>query len=688
MLRGSILFALFVTPIFLCSTILFAHAQVASPATPPKSVSETISEAEELIKADKLDPAWRLLTKTQEQLPATTTDSERRILQSTMAKVLRLAGDFYRKEQRYPEARHHYLGARDLYRGLSERFLEANVLLNLGITQAVQDGIEGIKAARISYEEAQRIFQELHEKALVNIGNMDAAMGQMQRALAFYKKALPLLREAKNRPFEANALYNMGKVYFDLKRFSDAATHFEECLPVAREVGNSPVVIGTVEQLGITYERLGLYDRATQYLREALPLCRNSKNTQAEARIRGTLGRIYENTGELNRALEEYGEALILFRKLEDQRYQGGTLVNLGNVYEQLARYDRALECFHQALPLLNSIESREFKGNALCGVGNVHLSLSQAEQALSYFEQALILFQAVNHREYEAKAFAGIGHSYQSRKLTEKALLYYQKALAIHKERGDIYGETGVLVNIGNLHKLEGSHAAARQTYEQVLERLVHTPDSFIKADTLNNIGLTYASQSDFPKAITFYQRALPIYRKTGQRREESLTLHNLTVAWGALRNVQRNREIAILFGKMSVNFRQEIREQVSGAKDILQRSTLQDDAPYSLLARLLLDSGRFAEARQVVTLYKASEYAALLLLRGKNSGQKVQTPAEIAAQRAILTPKESNIVARYEKLSDEVGRLGREAKRLEWLQERTSTVRTAREHIVCSKL
>jgi tetratricopeptide (TPR) repeat protein len=57
--------------------------------------------------------------------------------------------------------------------------------------------------------------RRMEGNALGNLGNACAALGEAQRAIAFYEQALAISREIGDRRGEGNHLANMGRLYED-----------------------------------------------------------------------------------------------------------------------------------------------------------------------------------------------------------------------------------------------------------------------------------------------------------------------------------------------------------------------------------------------------------------------------------------------------------------------------------------
>ena len=132
-----------------------------------------------------------------------------------------------------------------------------------------------------------RLVTELHERLQGNIaqpalgqksvGNLGSAyyrMGQYQRSITCYERALSLAQEHKDRWEEGSWLGNLGLCYAEFGQTTRAIEHYEQGLAVAREVGNRRSEGGILNNLAVQYADLGETTRAIEYYERALAISR------------------------------------------------------------------------------------------------------------------------------------------------------------------------------------------------------------------------------------------------------------------------------------------------------------------------------------------------------------------------------------------------------------------------------
>jgi len=208
-----------------------------------------------------------------------------------------------------------------------------------------------------------RLMTDLHERlqgkitdpalAQISVGDLGSAyyrMGQAQRAISLYEKALQLARDHNDRENEGTWLSNVAVCLIDLGENERANEYLEQALAIRREVGDRKGEAQDLGNLAIRYSVMGQNARAVQYGEQALQIDREIKYRKGEA---------------------------------ED-------LVNLSDFYRLLGRPDEALRCVTEGLAIAHDIGYRFFEATACEYMAAVHVSQDNWSEAARELEQAI----------------------------------------------------------------------------------------------------------------------------------------------------------------------------------------------------------------------------------------------------------------------------------------------------------
>lgn len=374
--------------------------------------------------------------------------------------------------------------------------------------------------------------------------------------------------------------------------------------------------------IGVLLRTIALYyqrpqpSKALEFFNQALLSSRKSGDKFLEAFVLKDIGHHYWAFGEEQKALEISNQALALFKADGDTLNYGSTLNDIALVHEALGEKKKALEIYNQALDTarLTGVPSVKTSNNA----AHIYMSLGEYQKALELSQEALKGFRKLRVIDGEGRALYFIGRIYSSMGETEKALDYYEQALVIHRKIGD----------------------------------------RFHQSKALNSIGDVHYSSGDYRKAIEFYNQALPVAKTFGDHPTESLILKNQMKAWNSL----NEPDVAIFYGKQSINKYQKLRQSIQGLDKETQKTylgTIEDT--YKQLAEILIAQGRIIEAEQVLRMIKQEEI--FEYLRGDS------TDIDKLAQRADLTTQEAAAIKRFNEIIDEITALGVEFGELKTL-------------------
>jgi CHAT domain-containing protein len=273
------------------------------------------------------------------------------------------------------------------------------------------------------------------------------------------------------------------------------------------------------------------------------------------------------------------------------------------------------------------------------------------ARGAITKWAKASEVWKGLGDKYWASWTLMHLGSAYSYLEKPQEALASYQEALLLKKAVGDKAGEATALFVIGGIYNDTGKHAEALESLNQALPLMKEIGDRRGEATVLNEIGLSYSQTGDHHQALKYYDQVLPLWVGLGEVSGEAITLSNMMHAWRQL----NQPGLDAFYGKQSVKIHEQLRT-AEVLDTYLKRMYLKSNAhTYRTLAEVLIAQGRFAEAHQIIELYKDQE------LFDTGGAQPPQAP------QLNLTPREASFSSRYQK---ERERLEAVNKRLEALK------------------
>ncbi len=444
---------------------------------------------------------------------------------------------------------------------LSDKQTHSNVIGNLGSAYSALGQVE--KAIKY-YEKALGIAQEIGDRRnegtwLRNLGLAYTDLGQVENAIEYYEKALGIAQEIRDRRGEGNSLGNLGLAYTDLGQV-------EKALGIAQEIRDKRGEGNALENLGLAYTDLGQVEKAIEYYEKALSIAQEIRDRRGERNALGNLGSAYYGLGQVEKAIQYYEKALDISQQIGDRRGEGNALGNLGLAYYSVGQVEKAIQYYEKALDISREIGDRRGEGNRLGNLGLACYSVGQVEKAIQYYEKALDISQQIGDRRGEGAALGNLGLAYSDLGQVEKAIEYYENALAISREIEDRRGEGNALGNLGLAYHSLGQVEKAIQYYEKALGIAQEIRDRRGEGNALGNLGSAYYSLGQVEKAIQYYEKALDISREIGDIRGEGNALGNLGLAYYSVGQVEK----AIQYYEKALDISREIGDKREEGADL----------------------------------------------------------------------------------------------------------------------
>jgi tetratricopeptide (TPR) repeat protein len=174
-----------------------------------------------------------------------------------------------------------------------------------------------------------RLTIDLHEKlqgkfndlslSSISIGNLGTAysrIGQLQKAITLYEKALSLVRERKDRDSEGVWLDNLGTSYIELGNINKAIDLFEQALVISMETGYKRGEGTRLHNIAQSYFLLGDINHALTYFEKALSIRREISDLHGIGSTLGNLARVYCEKENYKDAIQFAEDSIVISQEL------------------------------------------------------------------------------------------------------------------------------------------------------------------------------------------------------------------------------------------------------------------------------------------------------------------------------------------------------------------------------------
>lgn len=218
--------------------------------------------------------------------------------------------------------------ALEIARTLEDAQAESALLGNLGISNAHLGEIERAigyyrEALSVTFEHMSLSEKRLKAKWLMNLGNCYYTQGRADEALMSYEQAKLIVSEVGSKDIEAACLVNCGISYEAVGRFREALPSYEQALAIAREIDARDIEAACLGHIGEYYTILTEFERAHAYLQQALEICREMGLRSREGAVLHSLAELLVDENKLDEAIQRAQEGAEIGYEVGDSQLIG-----------------------------------------------------------------------------------------------------------------------------------------------------------------------------------------------------------------------------------------------------------------------------------------------------------------------------------------------------------------------------
>jgi CHAT domain-containing protein len=490
---------------------------------------------------------------------------------SAEAMVFRFEGLAYSRQKDLPRLIAAYEQSLALFRTAENPPNIAQTLLDLGQNYSLLNQQEGFQKAVASFSEAATVFHSVGniENEAVSwwgLGTAHDRLSQPEQARAAYIHALALFNDPKSgtnqsAPAQGRLLYDIASDNDALQDYDAAEAFYRRAIPVLSEAKNlkqqalAEVRLG--DDLAIAKQR----SAALEAYQAGLSLSLQSGDDFLRAMSYSKIAMLYIQTSEWQRALDNYQQALAISQKTNDRVGEVTALQGISGVYQQMGDAQGQLDYALRVLDMTHDEDSAHAKAVSLLQVGDAYNRLGRSQLALEYLNRSLVAYG--NYPIGRETVLAEIGQVYTTIGDMKAALKYANDALDITHSEHNARAEQKVLEDIGQIYWWLGDLPRALAIYQKNLTAARQRNDLKNVAVNLNNIALLYSGSGDYKQAEPLFLESLALARQTGDRGAEAITLSGLGMVYNYLGHEQQALETL----NQALAIQRELKDQHSEA-------------------------------------------------------------------------------------------------------------------------
>jgi len=338
------------------------------------------------------------------------------------------------------------------------------------------------------------------------------------------------------------------------------------------------------------------------YIDSLLNIVSNTTDNKLRVDAYAQLAQIYVNS-ETKKSREYANRAAALSEKIN---YPHGKIISLNAMAaldNSLGKHADALIKLKDALHQAEAIEDMSAIAKSFYYVGDVYSSLKNNKKAIQNYEKAAEMFAKANDEESLINTFDRIGNrnmdiggELKDTSYFFAAIKIYSKSFALARKTDNKKKIINTYVNLADAYNILGVTTKNQSYFFHSLDNSLHglklsRENKFLQSEAINdiNIGDTYEKLEQPFKSIHFYEEALRLYTKAGDKTWVRNTNTFLGHAYFQLKNYDKAVEC--------------INKSIALAKEQGYAPYLRDN--YQLLAQIYTSKKDFEKALEFNQLY-----------------------------------------------------------------------------------
>lgn len=270
-------------------------------------------------------------------------------------------------------------------------------------------------------------FKKGATRGYINTGKAHRKLGNFNKAIESYLKALQINKEIKDRKGMANAFNGLGIAYGLLGDYDKSLESFLNSLKTQEEIGDKSGIAHSLNNIGIVYWYLKDYNKSLEYYLEALAIRKEIGDENDIAASLNNIGDTYSTLGDNKKALEYFLEALKIQEEIGNNDVVFAIEINIGNVYSNLNKHNKALEYYRKGLKIAEGIGDKWGLAETFNDMGITYLKLQNYQRAEQYFNQSLELAKEIEAKALLKECYGNFSELYLAKNDYKKSLKYYK---------------------------------------------------------------------------------------------------------------------------------------------------------------------------------------------------------------------------------------------------------------------
>ena len=310
------------------------------------------------------------------------------------------------------------------------------ILFNLARVYHQAHSDSAVYFANEGYELADRIhFERGQVICLQQSANTLLSMGNYEKALLNYKKALSICEKSGKKPGESAALHGIGNVYYAQLKYGMSLDYYLRSLEICLQLKDNRNSGMEYISIGGVYRDMGNFPKAIQYYLDALKLLEREHYSNGISQCYTDLATVYATMQDYKKALDYINSSLRINEETGNREGMLFNVVNIGVINGEKKDYKAALVAFRNGLELAKTLNDPYWQVTCLTNMAEAYLYLEEYDTAFARYTAVLAEATKIQEIHAVASAQSGLGRIYIKRGNVQEGIKHLLIAFDITKQ-------------------------------------------------------------------------------------------------------------------------------------------------------------------------------------------------------------------------------------------------------------
>ncbi|MCT7991588.1 tetratricopeptide repeat protein [Laspinema olomoucense] len=365
------------------------------------------------------------------------------------------------------------------------------------------------------------VDEETRPYYLSRIGGRYGKWGNWDEAEQYYRDALAVAQEQKNKSLIAALQGLLGDIQRNRGNWDEAERLYQQCLAIETELGDRSGMASSWGVLGDIQRKRGNWDEAERLFQQSLQLRTELGDRSGIASSWGQLGDIQRKRGNWDEAERLYQQCLQLSTELGDRSGMASSWGVLGDIQRNRGNWDEAERLYQQSLQLRTELGDRSGMATSWGQLGDIQQLQGNCDEAERLYQQSLQLRTELGDKSGMASSWGVLGDIEKNRGNWDQAERLYQQSLALRTELGDRSGMATSWGCLGENELVKGNLDAAEKYLTEALVQMEELGMTLHIAEANFDIAQLWRKRGNEEIAQQHYQKSYQIYQQLGAAKD-----------------------------------------------------------------------------------------------------------------------------------------------------------------------